>query len=394
MNGQGVAGSPFNATKRLRIALIGSRGIPASYSGFETFYEELGVRLAGRGHAVTVYNRTHHVRYPGRSYRGVKLVRLPSIQTKHLDTITHALVSMLHAIAAGHDIYYVCIVGNSPICLLPQLLGRAVILNVDGRDADREKWRGVAKTYIRFAERTAAKYLDTLIADARVIAQRYREEFGRETYFIPYGANIRPRAEFTRDSDLLARYRLDPDRYILFVSRLTPENGAHLLIEAFTRTRLPLKLVIVGDAPYVDDYKRHLATLCDERIVMTGYLFGDDYREISSRCRFFVLPAGIDGTRPVLLDQMGFGNCVLVKDTPANVEVIGGAGASFDHRREVAALREQLERLSGDDAAVQQYRSRALDRVRTAYSWDRVTDQYEALFTAVLARSLRRRAAV
>lgn len=359
--------------------MLGSRGIPASYSGFETFYEQLSTRLASRGHAVTVYNRSHHVDYRGREYRGVRLVRLPSVQTKHLDTLTHTLLSMGHALASGFDVYYVCIVGNSPVCLLPRLLRRKVVLNVDGRDAEREKWRGFAKSYLRWTERLAARYLEVLIADARVIQRRYLEEFGRETVFIPYGANLQPRAEVPRRG-VLERFGLEADGYVLFVSRLTPENGAHVLMEAFKASRSRLKLVIVGDAPYVDDYKRQLVARLDPRIVMTGYLFGDEYREISAHCRFFVLPAGIDGTRPVLLDQMGFGNCVVVRDTPANLEVIGDAGIPFDHRHEVDSLRDRLDELSGDTEKVRRFGERAFERVRDAYSWDRVTDEYESLF--------------
>jgi glycosyltransferase involved in cell wall biosynthesis len=198
--------------------------------------------------------------------------------------------------------------------------------------------------------------------------------------FLPYGANLRPRSERAGHAETVARFGLEPDRYVLFVSRLTPENGAHLLIEAFKNAKTTLKLAIVGDAPYVDGYKRKLAAMCDDRIVMTGYLFGEDYRNISSHCRFFALPAGIDGTRPVLLDQMGFGNCVVVMDTPANLEVIGDAGVSFDHTRPVEALRERIEQLSREPAAVLPLRERALQRAGAEYSWDAITDRYEELF--------------
>lgn len=370
----------------LKIALLGSRGIPASYSGFETFYEELSTRLVERGHAVTVYNRSHHTSLRDRCYRGVRLVRLPSIPTKHLDTITHTALSMVHALISGYDVLYVVIVGNSPLCVIPKLLGKPVVLNVDGRDAEREKWRGFAKTYLRFSEAVAARTADVIISDSRVIQSRYREEFGRESVFLPYGANLRPRSERAGGSAVLERFGLERDRYVLFVSRLVPENGAHLLIEAFKNAKTDLKLVIVGDAPYADGYKRSVAAMCDDRIVMTGYLFGEDYRDISSQCRFFALPAGIDGTRPVLLDQMGFGNCVVVMDTPANLEVVGDAGVSFDHKRPVEALRERIEQLSREPACVLPLRERALRRVAVHYSWDAITDRYETLFQELANR--------
>jgi glycosyltransferase involved in cell wall biosynthesis len=180
---------------------------------------------------------------------------------------------------------------------------------------------------------------------------------------------------------VLDRFGLQSGEYILFVSRMTPENCAHVLIEAYRRSGIRRKLVLVGDAPYVDDYKRQVEALAVQAgAVMTGYLFGDDYREISAHCRHFVLPAGIDGTRPVLLDQMAFGNCVVVRDTPANLEVIGDAGVSFSDADDVESLAAVLRRLDGDDAEILRLRNAALERVQQTYSWERITTQYEELF--------------
>lgn len=361
---------------------MGSRGIPATYSGFETFYEQLAVRLARRGHAVTVYNRRHHFDSHRESYRGVRIVTLPSIRSKHLDTLSHSLLSLLHALWRGHDVLYLVIVGNSPLVWLAHLFGRKVILNVDGADFAREKWTGFAKRYLSWAEKVAAASADVIIADSTVIQRRYRDLFQRETVFIPYGANPAPRGSLRYESEVLQRFGLVDEDYILFVSRMTPENRAHVLIEAHRQSGSRRKLVLVGDAPYVDDYRAQVKAACEasENCVMTGYLFGDDYREISSHCRFFVLPAGIDGTRPVLLDQMAFGNCVLVRDTPANLEVIGDAGLSFSDSEDISSLAEQIRRLDADPALVQTLRQRALERVRSVYSWEQITDRYETLF--------------
>ncbi len=365
----------------LRIALMGSRGIPASYSGFETFYEQLAVRLAERGHQVTVYNRRHHYKEHRREYRGVRIVTLPSIRSKHLETLSHSFLSLVHALFAGNDIFYIVIVGNSPLCFLAHLFGKKVILNVDGADFARDKWTGFAKKYLSWTETIAARHADVVIADSTVIQRRYTDLFHRDTVFIPYGANPFPRDRARSGRAVLDRFGLQAGEYILFVSRMTPENCAHMLVEAHRRSGSRRKLVLVGDAPYVDDYKRRVQQLAkDTGAVMTGYLFGEDYRQISVDCRYFVLPAGIDGTRPVLLDQMAFGNCVVVRDTPANMEVIGSAGASFSDKDDVESLANVLRRLDADDAEVMRLRDAALDRVQEAYSWERVTDQYESLF--------------
>lgn len=374
---------------RLKLAFLGSRGIPASYSGAETFFEQLGVRLAARGHHVTVYNRSHHVRFRGSTYHGVHLVRLPSIPTKHLDTITHTFLSLLHALPRAFDIYYIFIVGNSPLCALTRLFNKRSVLNVDGADWAREKWRGPAKSYLRWTERVACRLADVIIADAQVIRRRYAELYGHDALFIPYGANIDPRPVPAERSPVLERFGLEPEGYVLLVSRMTPENGAHILIQAFKRARTKLKLVIVGDAPYAEDYKRYVRSLCDERVILTGYLFGADYRAISHGCRFFVLPSGVDGTRPVLLDQMGFGNCVVVKNTAANLEVIGDAGLAFDRDDEVRSLTGVIDRLGEDETAIEIFRRRALVRVAECYSWDQVTDRYEALFIDLASRRVR-----
>lgn len=373
------------AHRPLRIALMGSRGIPATYSGFETFYEQLAVRLAARGHAVTVYNRHHHFKTHAPEYKGVRIVTLPSIPSKHLDTLTHSFLSMLHALWSGNDVFYLVIVGNSPLVWLAHLLGKKVILNVDGADFARDKWTGFAKRYLQWTERIAARSADVVIADSTVIERRYRELFGRDTLYIPYGANPQPRGERHYDSDVLARFGLTSGDYILFVSRMTPENRAHVLIEAHRRSGSRRKLVLVGDAPYVDDYKREVQAACaaSDNCIMTGYLFGDDYRQISSHCSYYVLPAGIDGTRPVLLDQMAFGNCVVVRDTPANMEVIGDAGLSFSDADDVDSLAAVIRRLDADQTEVETMRGRALARVAERYSWDRITDQYEALFRSM-----------
>ncbi|MGC8719457.1 MAG: glycosyltransferase [Thermodesulforhabdaceae bacterium] len=370
----------------MKIALLGSRGIPASYSGFETFYEQFATRLVKRGHEVTVYNRSHWVKYDGKTYNGVRIVSLPSIPTKHLDTISHTFISTIHALKERFDILYYCIVGNSPVALLAKQAGQRVILNVDGADAERDKWKGLAKDFIRFSERLAPMSAHVIIADSRAILKRYKEQLGARTVYIPYGANPWHRDLEKNNQDVLKRFGLSPDGYILFVSRMTPENKAHLLVEAFKKANTHLKLVLVGDAPYVDDYKKQLDRICegDDRIIRTGYLWGKDYRQISCHARFFVLPSTIDGTRPVLLDQMAFGNCVVVANNPAQMEVVKDCGVYFEKERPVESLAEKIELLSRDDELVQYLRQKAFRRVTKRYSWDRITIQYEKLFEKIM----------
>jgi glycosyltransferase involved in cell wall biosynthesis len=365
----------------MNIALLGSRGIPACYSGFETFYENLAVRLAKRGHKVTVYNRKQYINYPEKYYQSVRLITYPTIRNKHLDTLFHTFISIIHATFQKYDIAYFCIVGNSPLTLLTRLIGVKTILNVDGEDWKRGKWKGMEKWYLKFCERLATVFPHVVISDSQVIRERYLREYHSKTVFIPYGANIIRSA----DASYLRKYGLEKDKYILFVGRLVPENNAHLLIQSFQALKTDCKLLIIGDAPYSEEYQKNLTKNCDKNIIFTGYVFGEGYQSLSSHCYLFVLPSAVDGTRPVLLDQMGFGNCVLVNSTPANLEVIGDAGALFEGTEGINGLTSKLEQLLGNRAKVIEYRGKAVQRVRKLYSWEAVTTKYEALFADLIA---------
>ena len=369
----------------MKIALIGSRGIPARYSGFEQFYEQFAVRLAERGHEVTVYNRSHFIKDVKKEYKGVRIVSLPSIPTKHLDTIVHTGLSSLHALFQGYDIVYYCIVGNSPLVWIPRMVGAKTLINVDGEDWARDKWSGFAKTYQKWCEKVACVCSNTVIADAKGILARYKELYNHETIFVPYGANIRK----DEGTDALEKWGLKPDEYIFYVGRFVPENAIDLLIRSFKNLKTDKKLVIVGDAPYADQFKKTLHDLAcdDERIIFTGYAFDEDYEQLSTHAYVYVQPAGIDGTRPALLDQMGFGNCVLVRNSVVNMEVIGDCGCFFDKDRLEKSLTEVLQNLVDTSATVDAFRNKIQSRIENYYNWEWVTSFYEDLFRRMLKAS-------
>lgn len=360
----------------MRIAMIGSRGIPASYSGFETAVEALSVRLAARGHRVTVYCRSTHITYPYREYHGVRLIKLPTIPSKHLDTLVHTFLSALHVLCSRYDVVYVCGVGNSLVAWLPRLTGKRVVLNVDGADWERRKWGRFARWFLRASERWATRAANVIIADSRQVQTLYRERYRAESTFLPYGADM-PEAAGTATLDRLG---LRPKGYLLFVGRLVPENGAHDLIEAYRGLGTDLPLVIVGDAPYAADYIRGLKAQAPANVTFTGYLFGQGYQELSAHAYVFVLAAGVGGTHPVLVEQMAAGNAVLVNGTAANRETIGEAGVAYDPAGGAEALRRELQALLADPERVRRLGEAARQRARAQYSWDAVTDGYERLF--------------
>jgi glycosyltransferase involved in cell wall biosynthesis len=373
-------------TPTLRIAMLGMRGVPASYSGFETCAEELGARLAARGHDVTVYCRVPHIAYGGAAYRGMRLVKLPTLRSKHLDTAVHTLLSSLHALAARYDIVLYFNVGNSPMTWIPRLARQRVVLNVDGLDWKRMKWGRFARWYIRAAERWATRCPHRIVTDSRRVQQYYRERYGAPSTYIAYGAEPVRVPPGTH----LERYGLEPGRYVLFVGRLVPENCAHHMVEAFEGLSTDMRCVIIGDAPYAAKYKERLRATADRRVIFTGYLFGEGCRELMSNAFCFVESSEVGGTHPALLEAMACGTCVVVNDTPENLETIGEAGFGYPGDMGGAGLRVVLERLLKDPTLVKERARSGLERVQAHYSWAAVTDAYEQLFRQLFEERGRR----
>lgn len=366
----------------MRIAMLGTRGIPASYGGFETCVEELGARLVARGHEVWVYCRTPHITYPGTHYKGMNLIKLPTIQNKYLDTLPHTFLSTLHVILSPVEIVLMFIAANSPATLLPRLARKKVILHVDGLDWQRAKWPPLAKKYIQWAEYVATVLPNALVTDSPIIQEYYLKKYKKPTTYIPYGTEIYSMPP----GQCLQQFGLQPRGYVLFVGRLVPENCVHHLIEAFKGLKTNLKCVIVGDASYEEQYMRELKAMAapNPNVIFTGYLFGPGYQELSSNAYLFVETSEVGGSHPALIEAMGFGNCVVINDTPYNLQVSGEAGFSYQGALGAASLREQLQQLIDNPALVEAYREEARRRAQEHYSWDKVTDAYEKLFWEVL----------
>jgi glycosyltransferase involved in cell wall biosynthesis len=365
----------------MKIAFLGTRGIPANYGGFETFAEHLGTRLAARGHEVTVYGRKHYATPGARSYAGVRLVVLPTIRHKYFDTVVHTFLSVLHAAPRRYDAILICNAANSIFAFVPRLLGTPTLVNVDGLERKRKKWNWVGRTYYHFSEWLSTFLPSAIVTDAQVIQDYYAARYGKRSAMIAYGAEVARRADPSR----LAQYGLEPDRYVLYVSRLEPENNAHLVIQAYEQVKTDLPLVIVGGAPYAEEYIAQLKSTPDRRVKFLGFVFGEDYRALQQNAYCYVHATEVGGTHPALIEAMGAGNCALTLDTPENREVIGEAGIIYASADELVA---QLRRVLANPGVIGEYRGRAQSRVRRLYNWEQITDQYEhllALLTGVEA---------
>jgi len=359
---------------RLSIALVGTRGVPARYGGFETAVEEVGSRLAARGHRVRVYCRTGNDDTRRREYRGMELVTLPAVRRRELETLSHTGTSAAHLLVRRTDVAFVFNAANAPFLPLLRLARVPVATHVDGLEWKRAKWGPRGRQYYRWAEQASVRWSDALISDAHGIADYYEREFGVPSRYIAYGA---PLLDGVGD-DRLTELGLEPSGYHLVVARFEKENHVLQVVEGYARSSARLPLVVVGTAPYAGEYVSavHAAAEGDARIRMLGGVWDQDLLDQLYRNAFTYLHGhSVGGTNPSLLRAIGASAPTLAFDVSFNREVLGEAGAYFTTPPDVAELVEKAEAdPSGTRARGDAARARAAD-----YDWDRVADEYERL---------------
>lgn len=369
------------APPRMRIALFGSRGIPARYGGYETLMEELSRRLRQRGHEVTVYCRSHYTLPSEHEHHGVRLVVLPTLRTKYLDTPVHTLISCLHAYKERYDVALLVNSANAVFLPLLRLRRLPTALHVDGIEKRRAKWGFLGRLIYAASERLACILPDALVTDAAVIRDHYQRRYAASSTLITYGVDPRPPGE----TETLARLGLEPRRYFLYVSRFEPENNPHRVIEAYRQVAGDLPLVMVGDAPYANRFIAQLRQQADPRVLFPGSIYGDGYRELLSHALAYIHATEVGGTHPALVEAMGYGNCVVVHEVEENHEVVGDCGLFFNAARP-ETLVGILQRLWQNPAIARSQGELAAKRAAELYSWDAVCQQYEALFAEMLRR--------
>lgn len=362
-----------------KIAILGTRGIPANYGGFETFAEELSTRLTATGYDMTVYCRKGNSPYPDRVYKGVHLVTLPTIKHKYFDTIANTFLSAWHVSFSSIEIVYICNAINSIFAIIPRVFGKKVIINVDGLEWKRAKWNLLGKFAYQASERIATIFANVIISDSKVIEQYYKDRYKRDTCFIPYGASKR---KISNSEEIIKKYGLQSKQYFLYVSRLEPENNAHIIIKAFEKLNTNFPLVIVGSAPYGKPYIENLRATKDQRIEFFGAIYGEDYYALQSHAYVYIHGNEVGGTNPALLEAMTYGNCAVVNGVRFNKEVIGDVGVWFEPNN-IDDLKEKFEFLLHNPDKVEQYRKLAPKRIEEFYNWDDVVFKYEKLFQTI-----------
>ncbi len=364
----------------LSIAMLGTRGVPARYGGFETAVEEVGRRLADRGHRVVVYCRTTpgDGATPSRSHLGMELVHLPAARKRSLETLSHTALSVGHLLAHRTDVAFVFNAANAPLLPVLRAARMPVATHVDGLEWKRAKWGPVGRRYYRAAESMAVRWSDALIADAQGIADYYRAEFSAPTTLLSYGAPL-----LAPGDDRLAELGLTPGGFHLVVARFEPENHVDVIVDGYRRSGAAKPLVVVGSAPYQAGYTQRVHDLADERVRFLGGVWDQEQLDqLYAHCFTYLHGHSVGGTNPSLLRAIGAGAAVLAYDVDFNREVTGTTGRYFADATGVAAL---LEAAEGDPATV------ALDGKRAAelaerYSWEDVAEGYEALASRLAGR--------
>ncbi|HWH58326.1 MAG TPA: glycosyltransferase [Terriglobales bacterium] len=369
-------------SRKLRLAIFGARGIPSTYSGTETFFIELAPRLVERGHEVIIYCRRSLFRERPTHYKGVRLIYLPSIETKNVGTFTHTLACMIDVLFRNVDAMLVTNVANSLHCIIPRIFRQNCAINVDGVEWKRGKWGRLGKWYFRFNARMCGKILPKgIITDAYAMRKLYLREFNTPSACIAYGGNI----EQSVNPEVVRRYGLEPDNYYLIASRLVPENNAALIVEGFKKAPTRKVLAIAGDANYRSEYITDLKANAGDRVRFLGHVDSiEDIKELHCNCYAYIHGHMMGGTNPALLKALGFGNCVLAHDNAFNAEVLDGNGYGLLFR-DADELAAKIQLIEEHPDVARDYRRKAPERIRNVYNWERIVDQYEELFYQLAA---------
>src|SRR3954451_485012 len=361
---------PAHDRRFARLAILGTRGIPANYGGFETFAEQLALRFVGDGVPVTVYGRSHFAT-AGKEWRGIQLVTLPTITSKYLDTVVHTVLSAIHLVATGgpRDVL-LCNAANAPVVPFLRLCGRRVVLNVDGLEWRRGKWGVLGRSWYRMGEWLSVRFASVLVTDAEEVRTYYRVRHDTDAVMVPYGAEQLDRGA----APMPLEAAIQPDSFVLYVSRWERENNPLLVAGAHAATASGLGLVLLGSAVYDPELERAVHAAARADAILPGALYGNAYRGLLSNARCYVHATEVGGTHPALVEAMGAGNLCLVLDTPENREVAGPAAWFFADEAELAALIRKAAALEGDELAGLRRQARELAEER--YSWWAVGSSY------------------
>ena len=364
----------------MKIAILGSRGVPSGYSGYEAFAEELGVRLVQRGHEVTVY--AHKNMFPPDKrrpeYRGIKLLYIPSMKGKNTSQFSHSFLSTSRVIFSNADVVLFCNAANGPFGLPLSMFGKKNCINVDGLEWMRPKWSNAGKKYFYFGAWCATKFFNVVITDAKGMQDYYKKEFNCDSTDIAYGADLK----YAEDPDKVRALGLEPMNYYLIASRLVPDNNADIIVKGFMKSNSKRVLAIAGGTVYKNPFEEELRKIADpNRIKFLGHI--DDgfvVKELHANAYGYTHGHEFGGTNPALLKGLAYGNCVLALDTVFNREVLDNGKYGILWKKDENDFAEKLNQVDADNNLAQSFRDKSRNRITERYTWDHITDQYEEVF--------------
>lgn len=356
----------------MRIAILGTRGIPARYGGFETFAEHLANHLVAHGDEVTVYCRKPFTTANDVVDPRIRRVILPTISNKFLDTAFHTFLSVFHVLFTDAEVVLICNVANSPLAWIPRLAGKPTVLNVDGLDRKRRKWNFGARSFLYFCECLAAITPTRIVTDAKLIQDYYWRSYRARSTMIAYGADVPP------SCDRLEGFDVPEKKYILYVSRLEPENNPELLLRAYRQVETDWPLVIVGGSTYDPSFMENLKSLADCRVIFLGAVYGKGYWQLLRNSGLYIFACEVGGVHPALIEAMAARNAVLYLDTPENRETAGDTGMPFRH--DAVDLAACMTSLLRDSRLRKELAREAGEHAEATYNWEETTRKYQALF--------------
>ncbi|MCB5371545.1 glycosyltransferase family 4 protein [Mediterraneibacter faecis] len=371
------------SSKKMAIAMFGQKRLSRE-GGIEIVVKELCTRMAKNGYTVTCYNRSgHHVsgaEYDKKTeYEGINQKCVPTIEKKGLAAVSSSFFAALYSAFGKYNVVHIHAEGPAFFSWLPKLLGKRVIVTVHGLDWQREKWKsGFGSKFIKQGEKNAVKYADEIIVLSKGVHDYFRNQYGRETRFIPNGVN---RPEIRKAELITDKFGLTKDSYILFLGRLVPEKGIRYLVEAFKNVKTEKKLVIAGGSSDTDSFMKELKELAkdDKRIIFTGFVQGQMLEELYSNAYIYTLPSDLEGMPLSLLEAMSYGNCCLVSDIQECTEVVEDKALIFK-KSNVQDLQNKLQEACDRTEKIMELKQQAADYICKKYNWDDVVEETLKLY--------------
>jgi glycosyltransferase involved in cell wall biosynthesis len=364
-------------TTPLKIAIIGSRGYPYVYSGYETLIKELSERLVKRDCEVTVYCHRNLFKEKPSHVNGIKLVYVPTIETKSLSQLIHSFLSMSHAVVSDVDVIFAVNVANGPFGLISKIFRKPTVINVDGLEWLRPKWKGLGARYFKIAARLSTILFDQIINDSQQMRKVYLKTFKKESVVIAYGATIKK----SEDPSLIQHWLINPKEYYLVVGRMIPDNNADIIVKGFLSSNSTKKMVVVGDVFYKDKYADELKAIKDDRLIFTGYVHAPEVlAALYHHCYVYVHGHEFGGTNPTMIKAMAYGCAILALNTVFNKEMLNNDSYGIYFEKNQAAVRQQIDYADQNHKQIEKLSQNSHLGITDKYNWDCITNQYLDVF--------------